>query len=609
MEDILLEPLKGYTEVYERAFRENAEKYFDELARSSGINVEENRATVSKYRKQLDEVKAHKGMLSGAKTGRGFLIALIVAGVLAVLIGIVSLVNGASALWSLAIVLGVVAVVSASVVISKVINPKIKQSESAIAQREREAERLKEVAYSQMACLNAVFESSATKNLIEQTVPKLKIDDNFDMFRYDHLAKKYGFGDNDDPTKSTIALLSGEILGNPFVVDREITQTMGTKTYTGSIVISWTTSYTDSEGHTHTVHHSDTLYASVQKPCPYYSELTRLIYGNESAPKLKFTHTPSHAERYSESELERYVKKQSKVLQKLSNKALTDDDPSTNFTEMGNAEFDVLFGATDRNNEVEFRLLFTPLAQKNMLELMKSKQSYGDDFYFRKSRCLNYISSEHSAQWDLDTDYRRYQSFDYDASRREFLSFNANYFKSLYFELAPLLAIPLYQQHKPFEYIYDRPYSRNYTSYETECAVNKMGYRYFQPESARTPSILKAGGVNKSGATDETTITAYAYTTENRVDYVSVFGGDGSLHNVPVYWVEYIPVTRESVVKIKQLNMSDKEFSVKRMQSEVDRTLSSHSVMFNYYRKLLCCLSNGESGASAFDADVENVLK
>lgn len=608
MDDILLEPLKGYTDIYERAFEENAEKYFDDLTKRAGVNVDENRATVKEYYGQLDEIKRHNAKLNGIKTGKGLLIALIVIGALAAIIGVVSLINGGDALWAIAIALGAVAIVVPAVVIPLVINPKIKQGEQEVAEHERQASKLKEIAYSQMASLNALFESDATKKLIEKTVPKLVIDDNFDIRRYDYLAKKYGFGDNDDTSSSTIALLSGEILGNPFVVDRELVHTMGSKTYTGSIVISWTTSYTDSQGHSQTVHHSETLYASVQKPYPTYSEQTRLIYGNEAAPRLTFTHSPSHAERYSPAELERYVKKQGKVLQKLSRKALTDNDDSTNFTEMGNAEFDALFGAVDRDNEVEFRLLFTPLAQKNMLELMKSNRSYGDDFYFYKSRCLNYISSEHSAQWDLDTDYHRYQSFDYDASHRGFLDFNKRFFKSLYFELAPLLAIPLYQQHKPVEYIYNTTYGRNYTSYETECAVNKLGYQHFQHELAATPSILKAGSVRKDGATDKTQITAYAYTTENRVEFVSVFGGDGFFHEVPVHWVEYIPVSRESTVNIKQFEMSDKEFNAKRKQAGVDSVLSSHSRLYNYYRKLLCCLSEDESGATSFDKDVGKAL-
>lgn len=609
MEDILLEPLKAYTDVYERAFVENAESYFDGITKESGININENRVTVEKYYKQLDEIKQQKDKLNSIRVGKGFLIALIVIAALALILGIGALVNGGNVLWAIAIALGVAAIVISAIVIALVITPKIKHSEELLAAHEQEASRLKMVAYSQMAVLNALFESDATKKLIEKTVPKLVIDDNFDIRRYDYLANKYGFGDNDDTTRSTIALLSGEILGNPFVVDRELVRTMGTKTYTGTLTISWTTSYTDSQGHTRTIHHSETLHASVQKPCPYYDEQTRLIYGNEAAPRLTFTHSPSHAEKYSPSELARHVKKQTKALQKLSRKAVTDNDDSTNFTLMGNAEFDALFGAVDRNNEVEFRLLFTPLAQKNMLDIMKSDRSYGDDFYFTKSRCLNFISSEHSAQWDLDTDYHRYQSFDYDASRREFINFNTHFFKALYFELAPLLAIPLYQQHKPVEYIYKTNYARNYTSYETECAVNKLGYQNFQHELAATPSILKAGLVNKQGNTDETQITAYAYTTEERVDYVSVFGGDGFFHEVPVYWVEYIPVSRESTVKIKQFEMSDKEFNDKRKQADVDSMLSNYSRLYSYYRKLLCCLSGDESGASSFDKDIGNVLK
>ena len=40
---------------------------------------------------------------------------------------------------------------------------------------------------------------------------------------------------------------------------------------------------------------------------------------------------------------------------------------------MGHPEFEVLFGAQNRNNEVQFRLLFTPLARKQLLALMKDK--------------------------------------------------------------------------------------------------------------------------------------------------------------------------------------------------------------------------------------------
>ena len=89
------------------------------------------------------------------------------------------------------------------------------------------------------------------------------------------------------------------------------------QTYTGSLTISWTTTYTDSEGHRHTQHHTQTLHASVDKPMPDYSEYTRLIYGNDAAPDLVFSHSPSHAEKLNEKQLERRVKSGAKEIQKL----------------------------------------------------------------------------------------------------------------------------------------------------------------------------------------------------------------------------------------------------------------------------------------------------
>ena len=63
---------------------------------------------------------------------------------------------------------------------------------------------------------------------------------------------------------------------------------------------------------------------------------------------------------------------------------------------MGNSEFEVLFGATNRNNEVQFRLLFTPLAQKQLLGLMKDKEiAFGDDFNFIKRNKINIIIPDH----------------------------------------------------------------------------------------------------------------------------------------------------------------------------------------------------------------------
>ena len=54
--------------------------------------------------------------------------------------------------------------------------------------------------------------------------------------------------------------------------------------------------------------------------------------------------------------------------------------------------------------------------------------------------------------------------------------------------------------------------------------------------------ILKTFFINSNGDTDETEITAYSYDIEQRTDMVSVKGGDGYYHSVPVQWDDYLPL-------------------------------------------------------------------
>ena len=605
MDDILLEPLKAYKDVYEKKFDENAKKYFESLVERSSMDVPENRKTVAEYKKELSVLDSLKRKLSKQNILRGFLIFLAVVGFIMLGVGIYFLVMGNILLGAILTPIGAVMAIVTIIVTAKVLNSRIKKLKEECDNQQKIANDLKTKAWQQMAPLNALFESNATKKLIEATVPLIQLDDNFNMRRYDYLSGKYGFGDNADTRRSTIGILTGEILGNPFVVDRELVQSVGSETYTGTLLITWTTTYRDKDGHTHTQHHSQTLVAHVTKPKPVYSTQTRLIYGNEAAPDLIFSHSPSHAEQLSEKQLESKVKSGSKKIERQQNKQLNNEN--SNFTGMGNEEFDVLFGALDRNNEVQFRLLFTPLAQKNMLELMKDKYAFGDDFYFYKSKCLNYISSEHSKNWDLNTDYSRYQSYDVDDSYNRFTAFNRHYFKSLYFDLAPLLSIPLYQQHKPHEYIYMDVYPRNYTSYESEYAVNKLGQNVFANSLSRTQAILKTSFLKKDGKSDELQVTAYSFTTEDRVEFVPTLGGDGHIHNVPVHWLEYIPISQNSKIKLKELNLTDKEFVGKlgengSFKSAIDKFGRNHC----FSHGLLCCLVGDDD--LAFDTGINEVL-
>ncbi len=598
-DDSILEPLAAYKTKYESEFRRNCEEYFDELVKKSGVDLAQNRKTAEEYEAQERLAEESARRLAHSKIYRGLLIAAIAIGAVLLAIGIALLAVGVVAAGAALVSVGSVAVVLCAVLLVKVIVPRIKRSAEEHAEHQKKADEALQCAWAQMDPLNALFEGNVTKKLIEKTLPLIELDDYFNVRRYDYMSGKYGYGADDDPETSTIGILTGEILGNPFVVDRVLKHTMGMFTYMGSIVIHWETHEIDSEGHSVVVHHSQTLTATVTRPKPYYSRETRLIYGNEAAPDLHFSRKPAHVEDLSEKARASKVKRGVKKIRKKQKKAM---GKGSSFTEMGNEEFDVLFGAIDRDDDVQFRLLFTPLAQKNMLALLKDSEGYGDDFYMRKSGCLNYVVSEHSAQWDMEETRDRYQSYSAERSRNRFLSFNEQYFRSLYFDLAPLLSIPLYQQHKPHEYIYRENYPRRFTAQESEYAVNSMEKGAFAPADAATPSILKTSFLATDGASDRVSVTANAYRTEPRVEFVPVFGGDGLMHNVPVNWLEYIPVRAETVVEMKEIGLSDRDFFREANGGKYSSAMNKHANRaFGYHHGILCCVVPDEN--AGFDAD------
>ncbi len=598
LDDSILEPLTAYKTVYEKAFSENCEEYFRTLETQSGIDVAANKSTVAKYSAQVGDVQKSKRKLSGYKTGRGLSIAMIVLGSLLLVIGIFSIVQNVSVAAGVLLGVGPALIVLFALLLALVFQPKIKLAQREYDEKQKKAQELLDLAWKQMAPLNALFQDNVTKKLIEKTIPLVELDNNFNVRRYDYLHGKYGYGEGDDPARSTLGILTGEIAHNPFVVDRVLVRTMGTCTYSGSLVISWVTYQTDERGNRVAVNHTQTLTATVTHPKPYYSRETRLIYGNEAAPDLHFSRRPSHAEKLSEKEKEREVEKGAKQIRKQQERSVKDGG---SFTEMGNEEFDVLFGALDRDNDVQFRLLFTPLAQKNMLALMEDPSGYGDDFYMRKSGCLNYIMSEHSANWDMIESREKYRSYSYEIAKQKFFAFQTQYFRSLYFDLAPLFSIPLYQQHKPHEYIYAESYARHFTAQESEYAVNRMDESAFAHPEAATPSILKTQFLAKDGMSDLVRVTANSFRAVPRVDFVPVFGGDGYMHDVPVEWVEYVPISEVTTVAMKEIGLSDREFFDEANDGSLSAAFSKYMHRaFGYSHGILCCVVPEE--VSGFDA-------
>jgi len=131
------------------------------------------------------------------------------------------------------------------------------------------------------------------------------------------------------------------------------------------------------------------------------------------------------------------------------------------YTIMSNRTFEALFCAENRDNEIQFRLLYTPLAQQETVKLLQDKTvGYGDDFIFHKNKKNNMIIAAHLQDFDITASPDIFRHFDLERIRDVFRKYNEGFFKAFYFAMAPLLAIPLYQQPPPYTHRFGTAYGK-----------------------------------------------------------------------------------------------------------------------------------------------------
>lgn len=98
----------------------------------------------------------------------------------------------------------------------------------------------------------------------------------------------------------------------------------------------------------------------------------------------------------------------------------------------------------------------------------------------------------------------------------------------------------MYQQIRPLEAIYGRGTLKRSSFWEDESLANFWGEDRFKHPSCVTDSILKTEKREVGKGDSVITVYAYGYRRMQRLTYVSVWGGDGRSHQVPVYRDEYI---------------------------------------------------------------------
>jgi hypothetical protein len=595
-DDSLLEPFDLFKKELKDKHSKNAADYFDTLVKQAGVNPEKNKETVKEYNQAVLDCQNAAKKSGSAHFLKGFLIFLTVLafGGCVTFIVLSFMDTGSFALWLKLVLAAVLAGLGVFLIfiIKNKVSALVKKRDAELAALTSKRDALLAECWNQMNPLNELYDWNLPAEVIKITTPLIQLDKYFDINKFAYMAKKYDLSYLEDEFRSIHLVQSGSILGNPFFIKKDMIQQTIQKTYTGSLTITWTETRRDSEGHMETVHHTETLYANVTKPAPAYHYETYLIYANDAAPALSFSRQPRVSLGQSDKSIAKTVERDERKIHKASEEAV--DDNGHQFTEMWNPEFESLFHALDRDNEVQFRLLFTPLAQKNELTLIKSKEPYGDDFSFTKRKQLNVIYSWHSQSIDYSGDPAYFNDYDLENAKKKFIDYNNLYFQGLYFDMLPLLSIPLYQQNKPKEYIYDEGYSMNISPYEQEAMANAFDVNLFKPENAATDCILKASFLAKEGQCDRVKITAHAFTATNMVDYVSVHGGDGRFHQVPVNWVKYDPVEKDTLMEIKKYEVSRNKYKGNLNNGVFMNTLTSLSKNhgFHFERHLLALVLN-----------------
>ncbi|QSB07516.1 hypothetical protein JS510_00045 [Mycoplasma tauri] len=541
------EPLLEFSE-YKEKHNSNSERYFDKLVKKSKIDVEVNREQTKKIDNLEEKCNNFSKSFKKLKTWKIINIIFIVLFALVAVgsILLITLMNMRDI-----IVISIAAVSPVFFILTMllqflVIDKKLKNMDDLLKETTKKYNDELAIGLKQVAPLLYLFRPGMKIHLFNQTMPQAMMDDYFDNQRLGSLVNRYGLNSITDKNKMVISSQSGSINGNPYVFLRTLDHEMGMKKYTGSLVIFWTErSFVN--GRLVAKRKSQTLVATISKPCPYYNYNTFMIFGSNAAQDISFSREPQSIHEMSEEKRRKFVKKYEKVIDKRKKE-------NVNFTALANLKFEAYWNSLDRDDEHQYRLLFSPLAQQNICKILEDSQiGFGDNFSYFKRKKINYLSHSHLSSLifeDMLWSYNRIYS--YDTIKKMFMDEQNDYFKKVYFALAPYFAIPIFQQVKAKEYEYYDYDGAKLNEFEYERRIASLDGNLFKHPLVKTRHISKTKYIGQNNGSDRVLVSDFGYDIIDRIEYVTVYGRDGKMHNVPVPWQEYIRYDRSSEIDIPE---------------------------------------------------------
>lgn len=535
MSDLLAQdPVSGYKNIYKEAFAGSAEAFFDQAVKAGGVDPELN----FKQARELDHLYSQQEKYDGRKALWILLLCLLVIGW--IVWGICLWCKAAEG--ELHVVLFSLYTVAAIVFIFAKIVPELKRISGYLKELEKEISRKYAAAVEHLMGLYDSFGWHTFTALITQVIPQLKFDDFLSLQRVEDFRKNFGLRIADEDFSTMTNSHSGSFYGYPFIFTEDVNFKWGEKVWSGSLTVTYTQWITDSEGKRRSVQRVEVLTASVTRPYPEFHTVKNFFFGHDAAPELSYSRTPSSLSGESGFFTALGKKYRMYKLRKFE-RNLTDE---SQFTMMSNRDFELYYKSENRNDEIGFRLLFTPLAQQYMVTLLNDKETgFGDDFALEKSSKVTRIMAVHLNETQFVRAPFITEMYDLEKIRKSFLEESAHFFRSLYFTFAPLFLIPLYNEPRsdamePEECI---TISQN----ELEGAANFYASHYAHPASV-TENYFNIEGFHKIPGGVAATVRAVGFEGIPQVEHVPRVAGNGSVYLVPVPYTEYLEVVKETPI-------------------------------------------------------------
>ena len=519
--ELFLEPSKYYAGGLNEEHHHVVEEYLADLVKQSGIDVEGNKITAKELHAKQKELAEVNKKLGKTKAMSKFL--LIFGIILAVaLIGIILLIIRKNKYKNLE-----------------------KELSDLTAKKQKEVDELLEKSRNEIAPLVSLFNDSMSTDLINKSAPFIQFNNRLDSSFITRMEEQFAYKIDPKLENSTLVIQSGTMRNNPFMIRQYYHQRMVPKIYTGTLLISYQTTVTTNEG-TKTITQTQTLVAHVTKDEPAYNVASELIYCNDACPKLSFSRSPTDLYKMNEKQVAKYIDKFEKEDQKKAEKAIK---KGTTYTKMANSKFEAYWNSQGRNDEVGYRLMFTPLAQTNIVHLFSLKEPYGDDVYYTKIGCVSTVATRHSQSMDYSGGIYNYTADTYEEVETKFMNYNLEFFQGMMFDFFPLISIPIFHQNVSAPFLGSENVKYAVPKYEVEVMANKLDGAMFKAEGSSTDVIIEAKHVSSANGIDNVEIIGHTFIAIPRVELVPTLGGDGKMHPVPVHYFDYEPL--EKVVKAK----------------------------------------------------------